>query len=203
MKSQLYGAEVIHMLYPTEILTADEARALLHAPSSTAPTGVRNRALIAVLYGAGLRISEALALKVSDINVDTASVRVLHGKNDKARTIGIDAGALVHVVRWIEMRRGLGLRGRWLFCTLKGGPVSSTYVRAMFKRIARRTSIEKRVHPHGLRHTHAVELDAAGFTVLEIQKQLGHEHLNTTAIYLDHHAPSALIAKVRDRRMEI
>lgn len=188
------------MRFPSEPLTPEEARALIHAPSLRAATGVRNRALLAVMYGAGLRCSEALALRTIDIDPDEHSVRVLHGKGDQSRTIGIDAGALVHVVRWIDRRKALGITGRVLMCTLKGTPVSDRYARAMVKRMAARAGIERRAHPHGLRHTHAVELSRSGFTVPEIQRQLGHRSLQTTQVYLDHIAPTELIAKVGARR---
>lgn len=189
--------------FPPEILTPKEARALLYAPSSRAPTGLRNRALIAVLYGAGLRLAEALALKPADIDLDTAEVRVLHGKGDKARTAGIDAGALVHLSRWMDFRRTLKLRNGPLLCTLDGRPLSPRYVRAMLVRMAVRADIDKRVHPHGLRHTHAAELEREGFTVSEIQQQLGHSNLATTAGYLNHISPSARVAKIRHRRTEL
>jgi site-specific recombinase XerD len=188
------------LTFPAEILTRDEAVALTRACSHRAPTGLRNRALIAVMYGAGLRLAEALALRVSDVDLEAASVRVLHGKGDKARTVGIDTGALVHVARWVDARRAAGIKGRLLLCTLDGSAVSPRYVRAMLARMAERAGVDKRVHPHGLRHTYAVELEREGFTVSEIQRLLGHAHLNTTAVYLNHIAPSALIAKVRDRR---
>lgn len=186
--------------FPAEILTADEARKLLYSPSSRAPTGLRNRALIAVMYGAGLRVSEVLALKPSDVNVDDASIRVLHGKGNKARTVGIDQGALLHVVRWMDARTARGIRGRVLFCTLAGTPVCARYVRAMVKRTAERADIDKRVHPHGLRHTHTVELDVAGLRPIEIMHQLGHSSLDTTARYLDHISPGQRIEKIKLRR---
>jgi site-specific recombinase XerD len=186
--------------FPSEILDTDEARDLLLAPSSRAPTGLRNRAAIALMYGAGLRLSEVLSLKPSDVNLDDASIRVLHGKGDRARFVGVDEGALMHVARWLDTRRALRVKGRVLLCTLGGGPLSPRYVRAMLTRAAGRAGIEKRVHPHGLRHTHAVELERSGFTVSEIQQQLGHSSLNTTAVYLNHISPSARIAKIRNRR---
>lgn len=189
--------------FPAEILSREEARALLYAPSRRAPTGQRNRALIAVMYGAGLRVAEALALKPSDVDLDGGAIRVLHGKGDKPRTAGIDDGALLHVSRWVDTRRSAHIRSRLLFCTLDGRPMDPRYVRAMLVRSADRAGIDKRVHPHGLRHTHAAELEAAGFTVSEIQQQLGHTNLNTTARYLNHISPSARIAKIRQRRSEL
>lgn len=189
--------------FPAEILTAAEARALVYAPSGRAPTGIRNRALIAAMYGAGLRLAEALALKPADVNYDAGEIRVLHGKGDKSRTVGIDDGALGHVARWAERRQALGIRGRVLLCKLDGGALDPRYVRAMLERAATQAGIDKRVHPHGLRHTHAVELEQGGFTASEIQQQLGHGSLNTTAIYLNHISPSARVAKVRARRAEL
>ena len=189
--------------FPAEILTRDEARRLLLAPSSDAPTGIRNRALIATMYGAGLRLAEVLALKPSDVDVDGASIRVLHAKGDVARTVGIDEGALVHVARWLDTRRGLGVRTRVLFCTLSGTALSQRYVRAMLNRMSDRVGIDKRVHPHGLRHTHAVELEQDGIHVSVIQQQLGHSNLNTTAIYLNHISPTARIDQIRHRRTTI
>jgi site-specific recombinase XerD len=186
--------------FPAEILTASEVKALLYAPNDRYPTGLRNRALIAAIYGAGLRVQETLDLRPADVNVEDRSVRILHGKGDEARFAGIDQGALIHIVRWIDARRTRGIRGKVLFCTLAGGPVDQRYVRAMLGRMAKRADIDKRVHPHGLRHTHAAELERAGFTVSEIQQQLGHTHLNTTAIYLNHISPSARIAKIGLRR---
>lgn len=186
--------------FPPEILTPEEARALLYAPSGRAPTGIRNRALITVMYGAGLRLAEALALKPADVNLDACEIRVLHGKGDKARTAGIDKGAVVHLARWIDRRRTLGIRSRVLLCRLDGGPLDPRYVRAMLRRAATKAGIDKRVHPHGLRHTHAAELEREGFTATEIQHQLGHSSLHTTAGYLNHISPSARVAKVSNRR---
>ena len=118
--------------YPAEILKADEVRALIRACSHRAPTGIRNRALIVVLYRAGLRVSEALALRPKDVDLEAGTVTVLHGKGDRRRTVGIDAGAGAVIERWAERRRGLGINGRApLFCTLGGDPLQASYVRAL------------------------------------------------------------------------
>jgi site-specific recombinase XerC len=89
-----------------------------------APTGIQNRALIAVMHRAGLRISEALALRPTDVNQADGTLRALHGKGDKALTVGLDAGAMEAVARWMDRRREFGFRNGPLFCTLAGGPVS-------------------------------------------------------------------------------
>ena len=185
--------------YPAETLTAPEVAALLRQCSTTAPTGIRNRGLITVMYRAGLRINEALALKVSDVNPAVGTIRVLHGKGDKSRTVSIDDGGMALVQRWIDKRAALGHRHGPLFCTLAKGKLNDVYVRNMMHRIGAKAGIEKRVHPHGLRHSHAAELAAEGVPVNVIQQQLGHTHLSTTDIYLRHVAPADVIALGRSR----
>lgn len=135
-----------------------------------------------------------------DIDPVAGTVRVLHGKGDRARTIGLDPGAMAVVSQWVDRRKALGLNGRQvLICTLEGGLVHPTYVRVLLKRLARKAGIEKRVHPHGLRHTHAAELAAEGVPMNVVQKQLGHASLAVTSRYLDHVAPQALIERLRQR----
>ena len=189
--------------YPAEPLTPDEVRALLRACSSRAPTGVRNRALITVLYRCGLRISEALALEPKDLNREEGSVRVLHGKGDRARTVGLDSEAFVSVERWLYRRSALGFNGRRrLFCTLAGDPIPASYIRALLPRLARKAGIEKRVHAHGLRHTHAAELAREGVAMNMIQAQLGHSSLATTDRYIRHIEPQEVIEVMRARTWE-
>ncbi len=145
--------------FPGEILAPDEVRSLIQAASSRAPTGIRNRALIVMLYRGGLRISEALDLRLKDIDRQAGTVRILHGKGDRARTVGLDPEAFAVVERWIDARSSRRINGRApLFCTLQGKPLDTAYVRALLPRLAKRAGIEKRVHAHGLRHTHAAEL---------------------------------------------
>ena len=186
--------------YPAEVLTPEEVRALVKACSNRAPTGVRNRALVVVLYRGGLRISEALALAPKDVDRAAGTVTVLHGKGDKRRTVGLDPGAFAVLERWLDRRAKLGINGRAaIFCTLQGRPMATAYVRALMPRLARRAGIEKRVHAHGLRHTHAAELAMEGKPVNLIQAQLGHASLAVTSTYLAHIAPAQLIEAMRTR----
>jgi site-specific recombinase XerD len=186
--------------YPAEILTADEVRALITACSNRAPTGVRNRALLVLLYRAGCRISEALRLLPKDLDRAAGTATVLRGKGGRRRTIGLDPGAFAVVERWLDVRAKRGISGRApIICTLKGKPVATAYVRGLMPRLARRARIEKRVHAHGLRHTHAAELAHEGHPMNLIQAQLGHASLATTNRYLAHIAPAQLIAAMRAR----
>jgi len=215
---------------PPEVLSHAEVCALIEACGRYAPLGLRNRALIALLYRAGLRINEALSLYPKDLDLADGSVRVLHGKGGKSRTVGLDPGAAAIIERWLEARStclALSLAvqpemrpnrpqaygsapasvtapryafGRQpVFCTLRGQPMSASYVRRLLKRLAARAGIEKRVHAHGLRHTHAAQLRAEGVDIAIISRQLGHTSITTTARYLDHLAPRAVIEAMRRR----
>jgi len=185
---------------PPEVLTDNEVCALMRACGRHAPTGLRNRALIALLYRAGLRINEALSLYPKDLELDDGSVRVLNGKGGRSRTVGLDPGAAAIIGRWLDARSRVGLVGcHAVFCTLRGRPMADAYVRVMLKRLAVRAGNEKRVHAHGLRHTHAAQLRAEGVDIAIISRQLGHASINTTARYLDHLAPRAVIEAMRGR----
>jgi site-specific recombinase XerD len=173
---------------------------LVSACSNRAPTGVRNRALITLLYRGGLRVSEALALQPKDVDRESGTVRVLHGKGNRARTTGLDPEAFALIEGWLDKRAERGLNGRRpLFCTLDGKRLDSSYVRRLLPRLARKAGIDKRVHAHGLRHTHAAELAREGFPVNVIQAQLGHSSLATTSRYLAHIAPMELIEAMKNR----
>ncbi|HEX6461128.1 MAG TPA: site-specific integrase [Thermoleophilaceae bacterium] len=192
--------------YPAEVLTPAEVARLISA-CGRGPSGLRNRALIVCMWRAGLRISEALALYPKDIDAHAGTITVLHGKGNKRRTVGVDPTALAVIERWLEQRRQLGLNGRHpVFCTIAhdefggpGRPIRSAYVRMMVKRAATRAGIEKRVHPHGFRHTHAYELANEGTPVHVIQAQLGHNSLATTDRYLRHIAPVLVVRTMQAR----
>jgi site-specific recombinase XerD len=172
--------------FPPEPLTPDEVAAVIGQCSARSRTGIRNRALLILLYRSGLRISEALALKPSDVDLRRHTARVLHGKGDKATVRGFHPSADDALARWIDTRKGLGLRNGPLFCTLDGAPVSDRYVRNLLHRLADKAGVDKRVHPHGMRHTFADELRAAGMDVVAISKLLGHSSIAVTSRYLDH-----------------
>src|SRR2546428_7080769 len=186
--------------FPAEILTGEEVRSLIRACSNRAPTGIRNRALLVALYRGGLRVAEALGLRPKDLDRAAGTLVVLHGKGGKRRTIGLDAGAFAVVERWLDVRAKRGINGRApIFCTLRGKPVAPAYVRVLCKRLARRARIEKRVHPHAFRHTHAAQLAHDGLPMNLIQAQLGHSSLATTSRYLAHIAPAELVKAMQAR----
>ncbi len=188
---------------PPEVLSEAEAIALLKACSTRAPSGVRNRALIAVLWRCGLRISEALALELRDVDLQAGTVRVRHGKGDKSRTVGVDEQTTAMLARWIDRRRKLGAGARApIFCTLQGGRIDSSYIRRLLPRLAAKAGVERRVHAHGLRHTHAAELAREGTPINIIRDDLGHTSLAVTDRYLRDVAPTHVIDTMRARRWE-
>jgi integrase/recombinase XerD len=173
--------------YPAEILTQSEIRSMLDACTSGS-IGLRNKA---ILY-CGLRISELVALRPCDVTDET--VRVLHGKNDKARTVGVDPEAAAVVAQWMERRRSIGLTGRApLFCTLRGEPLHTNAVRELLKRLADKAGIVKRIHPHQFRHTFAAHA-ARQLPVHYVQEALGHTSLDVTARYINHLGGAAVEA---------
>jgi len=180
---------------PVETLTEREAATLLAAAGSKATKsrhaspstiGIRNQAILAACYFAGLRIGEVLALKIEDLDLANQQIHVLRGKGGKRRVAKIIGAGVVYLDRWIQTRRELGISGRKaLFCTLDGKPLSDAYCRQMISRAADRTNIQKRIHLHQLRHSHAVLLAERHVPMNKIQKQLGHASLATTSVYLD------------------
>lgn len=186
--------------YQAEVLAEAEVNAIIGACSAVSLTGIRNRALLTILYRGGLRIAEALALRPADIDPERGTVRVMDGKGHKPRTIGLEPGAMATVQRWTDQRRHAGIKGRTLLCTLDGGQMSQQYVRAMLRRAADRAGIERRVVPHQLRHTHAAELVFERVPMPVIRDQLGHSSLAVTDRYLRDIAPAEVIATMRQRR---
>ena len=172
--------------YPAELLTPDEVHAMIALCSPRAPTGIRNRAMLMLLYRSGLRVSEVAGLKPSGVNLAKHSLRLLDTKSGEAQTRGFHPSATDALARWMDTRKELGIKGGTLFCTLAGTPVHEQYVRNLLHRLGAKAGVDKRVHPHGLRHTFAYELQEAGTPVVVISKLLGHSSIAITARYLDH-----------------
>jgi site-specific recombinase XerD len=186
--------------YRAEVLTGAEVNAIIAACSPVSLTGIRNRALITVLYRGGFRIAEALALRPVDVSPERGTVRVMDGKGHKPRTVGLEPGAMATVQRWKDKRSEGAIRGQTLFCTLRGTGMSQQYVRAMLRRAADHAGMDRRVVPHQLRHTHAAELVFEKVPMPVIRDQLGHSSLAVTDRYLRDIAPGEVIAAMQQRR---
>lgn len=168
--------------YPPDPPTVEEIVAVMHAAGDT-PEGLRLRAVIVVLWRAGLRISEALALNETDLDPDRGSVLIRHGKGDKRREVGMDRWAWTHLKPWLELRADLPA-GR-LFCVLRGPtrgrPCATAGIRAQLHHVAADAGVRRRFAPHQLRHAHAVEMSREGISLIVIQRQLGHADLAITS----------------------
>jgi site-specific recombinase XerD len=204
--------------YPAEVYRPSEVLALIAACPTEGRhrwTGVRNRALIALLWRSGLRIEEALTLDVKDVDLDLGVVHVLRGKGRKRRAVPIDRPAARLVSAWLVVRGELlaeradpelaGVGRGPLFCVLTrptvGRRMHSACVRETLKDLARKARIERRVHPHGLRHTFASEVYFhEGAVMADVQLALGHAHASTTDRYIHRIAGSRrLLELLRDR----
>lgn len=124
-------------------------------------------------------------MKLKDLDLEAGTLIVQHGKGDKRRVVGLDAGTTALLERWILMRAKLGIPGTGpVFCTLRGEPVDQSYIRHLLPRLAGKAGIDKRVHAHGLRHRFAVELEQEGATISQIRDLLGHSSAAVTDRYL-------------------
>jgi integrase/recombinase XerC len=192
--------------FPPEVLSPEEVGRLLDACGNKDWRALRDRAMLAVLYRSGLRIAEALSLRPKDLDLANGAIRVLCGKGGSSRTVGIDAQAATMLCHWLaEWHKRVSAPNSpmkpttTLFCTRTGNRITESFIRRMLPRLARKAGILKRVHAHGLRHTHAAELRSEGVDIGIISKQLGHRSITTTARYLDHIAPWAVVEAVRGR----
>jgi len=188
---------------PPEVYSPDEIQRMIQACGRKSPSGIRNAGLIAILYGAGLRISEALSLIPSDLDLK-GLIRVRHGKGDKYRTCGISPDCEKIVFIWLERRKALGFSGRSpIFCGISknafGTALKDAYFRVALPRIGRRAGIEKRIHAHGLRHSMATELSKEGVNLATISAQLGHSSIAITDRYIKRIAPVELANTMRSR----
>jgi integrase/recombinase XerD len=177
-----------------ETLTVEETERLLEAaggdPPRDSPSGLRDRALLELLYAAGLRISEAIGLDRDDLSVDGAFVRVI-GKGDKERLVPVGDIALDWVGRWmasprvtmLALGRAAPARGGPLFLGDRGRRLARQQAWAAVKRAAARAGLAERVSPHTLRHSFATHLLEGGADLRVVQELLGHASISTTQLY--------------------
>jgi integrase/recombinase XerD len=178
-------------------LTQEEMERLLEAPDTTTPEGVRDRALVELLYATGLRVTELVTLPAANVDVDSG---VLHcfGKGSKQRRIPVGRSAVSWLLRYEAARRALlaGRESPRLFVGYLGRPLTRQNVWALLKRAAEKAGLEG-VTPHVLRHSFATHLLEHGADTRSVQAMLGHSDLATTQIYT--HVTSERIRTVYER----
>lgn len=168
-----------------KVLAAEEARALLDAPPEDTWRGQRDRALLALLYGSGLRVSEACQLRLGDLSLELepAILRVL-GKGRKERLVPCGGEALRRLQLWLEgARSGLQPKGPWVLLSRSGRELDRTRAWAVVREWAVAAGLDPQIHPHTLRHSCATHLLAGGGDLRLVQEFLGHADLRTTERY--------------------
>jgi integrase/recombinase XerD len=166
-------------------LSPGEAERLIDAAAGTTPRSLRDRALVELLYGAGLRVSEAVGLERSAVDLERRLVRCI-GKGSKERVVPIGREAAEALRRYLARGRPfLDRRHRpELFLNAKGGPLTRAGAFFILRRLAGAAGLEpERVHPHLLRHSFATHLLEGGADLRSVQEMLGHADLATTELY--------------------
>jgi integrase/recombinase XerD len=181
-----------------KFLTVAEAEALLQAPDEKKPQGVRDRAMLEVLYGSGLRVSELAALKLAEINLEDGFL-VCRGKGGKERIVPLGRSSGRAVGRYLaEIRPRLDHGGREeLFLSRRGRPFTRQGVWKLLRQHAGTAGLAARISPHVLRHSFATHLLERGADLRSVQLMLGHSQITTTQIYT--HVTRERLRRVYDK----
>lgn len=169
-----------------DTLTEQQVERLLQAPNLDMPHGLRDRAMLEVLYACGLRVTELVSLALLDVSLNEGVVRVRHGKGDKARLVPLGAEAAHWIERYLKEARTVLLAGRQsdcLFVTRLGGGMTRQAFWLSIKKYAQQVDIRAPLSPHVLRHAFATHLLNHGADLRVVQLLLGHADISTTQIY--------------------
>ena len=164
-----------------KVLALHETEALLNAPDITSPKGLRDRAMLELMYACGLRVSELVNLRRSEIDLKELSLKVT-GKGDKQRFVPVGEVAAYFVTVYIEKARPKS-DSEYLFLTSRGGPMTRMAFWKKVKKYAAAAGITKPVSPHVLRHSVATDILERGGDLRSVQELLGHAAISTTQIY--------------------
>ena len=168
-----------------EVLSIERVDRLLAQPDTKRPSGLRDAAMLELLYAAGLRVSELIHVEVAAVNLEAGFVRVL-GKGDKTRIVPIGRKAIERIDVYINHGRKTMLKhhsSKFLFIARAGNPMTRQGFWKLLKRYAIKAGIKQRVTPHSLRHSFASHLLEGGANLRAVQEMLGHVDIATTQIY--------------------
>jgi integrase/recombinase XerD len=182
-----------------KFLDLDDVDRLLAQPDVSMPRGLRDKALIEVLYASGMRVSELIAIRPGDLNLDEGYLTCI-GKGDKQRLVPVGQEAADWIRQYVRDGRPAILRKRsspWLFVNARGGPLSRVGFWKILKEYGLKAGIARQISPHVLRHSFATHLLERGADLRAIQVMLGHADLSTTQIYT--HVLEARLRAVYDK----
>ncbi len=169
-----------------DTLSFFEIESILQQNDMGTPEGVRNRALLELLYGAGMRVSELVNVKITDVFEDLGFIKV-RGKGDKERMVPAGKDAFYYLKIYLEMVRSkISIKKEALNCLFvnrRGGQLSRVMVFYIIKDLVKKAGIEKQISPHTFRHSFATHLIEGGADLRAVQEMLGHESILTTEIY--------------------
>ena len=170
--------------YLPEVLSVEEVEAIMDSVDLRSPSGVRDRAILELLYGCGLRVSELCGLRISQVYLNEGFVRVV-GKGDKERLVPLGEPAADAFRAWLDIRPEPAEAAFQdsAFLNLRGTPLSRVSVFKMIKKQALLAGVDKEISPHSFRHSFATHLIAGGADLRIVQEMLGHESILTTEIY--------------------
>lgn len=165
-----------------DILSTDEIDRIIATVDTSSVKGLRDSAMLELLYSCGLRVSELVSLKIQDLFFGEGYIRVI-GKGDKQRLVPISATARERVHRYLDKRPETRSGEDALFLNNRGSHLTRVMVFTILKQAARNAGIEKRISPHTFRHSFATHLLEGGASIRQVQEMLGHESILTTEIY--------------------
>jgi integrase/recombinase XerD len=168
-----------------DTLSINEVEALIAQPNIRDKQGARDKAILETLYATGMRVSEAVNLRLDNVNLDIGFLRCI-GKGNKERVIPIGTKAITSIKRYLEFSRPHLLKKReseFLFLSRFGKKISRQSFWKIIKRYASQARIKKNIRPHTLRHSFATHLLERGADLRSVQEMLGHSNISTTQIY--------------------
>lgn len=182
-------------------LSIEEVELLLNAPDMNTPSGIRDKAMLELMYASGLRVSELINLEKKNVNLVKGIVKIF-GKGAKERKVPMGDFAKEYVVKYINEVRDQfhGRDSKFLFLNRKGDPLSRIYFFKQVKKYALEVGIDKPISPHTLRHCFATHLLEGGAQLKAVQEMLGHTNISTTQIYT--HVSSKRIISAYDLFMK-
>jgi len=169
-----------------DTLSILEINKLIEAIDLSKAEGMRNKAMLEILYGCGLRVSELTSLKISNLFLDIDFIKIL-GKGNKERLVPIGSDAIKFLKMFIEEVRVHIIvkpgKEDFVFLNMRGNPISRVMVFLIIKDLAKKAGIKKSISPHTFRHSFATHLIEGGADLRAVQEMLGHESITTTEIY--------------------